>query len=419
MTNSIPITFAPLQAYDIGGSQALEGNEILTAPAHLLALQIEQLRGPDSKEALQTFAALPLEKRAQIFENGSHFELWKKEFVKLAQSSPTEAVEVLLQMREISFQSMPSVYERSQGMMGAVYLDSLPSTLRDTLVTELVQKDPRYYQAILSLDAQTVSQFERTQKFVGLMRIDADAAIDFLRQQKDGSDLYLQAQKQLTLDENRQLLMNPAFTKRHQENHASRYRPQFAYEDLPSPIDGQYSFGIDVPPEESVYFDQKQYAISQAESTRYLQTAGLGGCGVLILWDEKNKIAAMAHFDGMQDIEDSIDLILGDMVHNGADRSQISAQLLGAADTGAGKWSARTVTLIQSHIAEHNIPMVRQDVLDEVSKEKSGVTFDLATGTAFYYEETNANSRPSYYNSSDGRLIARHPTSWGAAPFKD
>lgn len=405
---ALKITLPTLKSFDAAERGELDREEILAAPAALLARQFEVLNGSDHKTATLTFASLPLHKKAQIFENSTDFDFWKKEFLKLAKESPDDAVSLILQMKELPL-DVGLVFEREQGVMGALYLTALDARTREDLQSRLFAKDPLYYQAILSVDEATLSRFERAQKFAGLVWTDGDKALSFLHRQNDRIEIWEIAKERLTYAEERDFLMNPEFRKMMGDFYPQHAKRKMAYKDEPQRVDGHYESRLD-PQDSVIYLHQKEYALAQAASSRYLQTAGLGGCAVLTLWDGDNKIAAMAHFDGMQDIEDSIDLIIGDMVRNGADRSRLAAELLGAADTGTD-WSKRTVSLIRDYLADQNLPLKRQDVLDRVSKEKGGVTFDLHTGEAFYHVEINSPPAPAF--ETEQNLIYRNSSSWG------
>jgi chemotaxis receptor (MCP) glutamine deamidase CheD len=421
MSASIKSTQENIKPYDINCNNQLELDEAMITPAEILARQVEVLEGADLQQALSAASSLPLFKQSQLFENFSDFDVWKAPFLTLAQTSPENAAEIILQMRELPFEPGGGVIERQQGLMGALYLSILDHQTKEQVADVVVKRDPRYYQAILSISPVTISEFVRVRKFVGLATDNPTAAVRYLKKQQDSETIWVKAFHQLpwvTRDEMNERLRGNKYNPFPEKTP----RPDLTYQREPEPVNGQYPMCAD-PQERTIYIHQKEYALAQADSQSFLQTSGLGGCAVLILWDPQKKIAAMAHIDGGPDTEDSIDLIVGDMVHNGADKSAIQAQLLGACSSSGNYWSKRTVSLIHDRLADRNIPISREDVLDQTNENKTGVTFNVNTGEAFYYLETSDNPVLSDYESPEMQfflnqnLMERNPLSWGEPPF--
>ncbi len=147
-------------------------------------------------------------------------------------------------------------------------------------------------------------------------------------------------------------------------------------------------------PEDALYVEQGEYAISSPQHQRYIQTAFLAGCTALVLWDPASKRGLIAHLDGTQNTKDSLDLMIADIEANGGARSFLQARLYGAMQSGErqpwGNWPAENLQSIHFNLDAQKIHVVKEDVLFPAKggAGKTAVMLDTETGQAFYYTET-------------------------------
>lgn len=406
----MPLRITVLQSifefYDRDHSGDLDQEEMLTSPAWILSLQFENLKNKDGLHSSFLFENLPTYKKSQIFENAYDVLFWKKEFKHLARHHLDEAVAILLQMKDLGF-SIPTLDQLPLGLKASLYLGALTPNLKNVILEKIRKRDPNYFQSIMSIQPEMLSQYQRAKKCIDLFFTNKNEAVAFWRQQIDQESLLYYVKCELPQHYVREFYNLIRFNGIVQKPDVQF--PHLA-SSLPHATEGHYEFKPqDVSLEQSVFISQNEYCVLKAGSKMYLQTAGVETCCVVILWDEKNKIGAMAHFDGSFDIEDSWDQILGDMVFEGAEREHISAQLLGAQSrSDEWTWPHRTVVLLRNYMQEQSIPLWREDVLGVFDARKSGVTFNVKTGEVFFHDEIQNKNSP-YSDPQFGRMLRVKP----------
>jgi hypothetical protein len=157
---------------------------------------------------------------------------------------------------------------------------------------------------------------------------------------------------------------------------------------------------------------QGQYLFSKSSTHEGIQTFGVGPCVVVTLWDSKTKCGALAHIDGITDVEESLDLMLQEFLLLGIDPSKLTVVVAG----GFAGQSEREIFELRHYFEFADMKIAVEESLIPAGRAKS-VNLNLDTGITGYYKETRTADaeidRKAVERLSSMRIqpLTRHPES--------
>ncbi|MBT3464819.1 hypothetical protein HN451_07535 [archaeon] len=169
----------------------------------------------------------------------------------------------------------------------------------------------------------------------------------------------------------------------------------------------------------AIYVGQRMYAITSSISEKtILQTSRAGPCIILILYDSNSKIGILAHIDSGTLILESMNNILNELFHLGADLQNLNAKLFGGWITdsnGDYRTSEDIINYLKEIFIEKSIKLVEEDTLNYEQNDFLTVE-DLSHGTRIQFftakiftrdpdtneeYETNFGEATDYYEISE------------------
>lgn len=128
---------------------------------------------------------------------------------------------------------------------------------------------------------------------------------------------------------------------------------------------------------------QAEFAVASASEQKALKTFGAGPCAIVAIYDENNKVGALAHIDGLT----SIDASLGNMDYALKDKAEEQAKSAGTIASApsykvyliGGDISSREMLFnLQNSLQSRYPDKIKLDILTGKTEE---AWLDLATGT--------------------------------------